>query len=345
MNFTILVTEDCNLNCKYCYEGNNKQKSYMSLDTADKVIEFILNEMKKDPEDKNPLQIVFHGGEPLLNFDIIKYLNKSLNELVRDRQIIYDMTTNGTILNDEIKDFIKDELDSFSISIDGIKESHDENRVFSNGLGSYDLVIKNAKKLLEEGVQIRARMTFNEHNVNNLFESVVNLYKLGFKYIVPAIDFYANWDDDSLEILSNEMDELIEFKKENRQAEISLTNIKMLNKKKGDCFGGTCSFTIDAKGLIYPCTFAVSKANYVIGDIKRGNNCLDEKKIDELKKVNFSDNKACLKCTRHDYCTGVRCKILNKLVTANYDLPPYIVCFEEHLNVRTTKKLLDYCYS
>lgn len=345
MNFTILVTEDCNLNCKYCYEGNNKQKSYMNLGTADKVVEFILNEIKNNPKDKYPLQIVFHGGEPLLNFDIIKYLDRSITKLVVDRPISYHMTTNGTILNDEIKEFIKNKVDSFSISIDGIKESHDENRVFSNGLGSYDLVIKNVKKLLDEGVQIRARMTFNEHNVNNLFESVVNVYKLGFEYIVPAIDSYANWDDDSLETLSNQVEKLIEFKKENEQAEISLTNINLLNKEKGDCFGGICSFTIDAEGLIYPCTFAVSKEDYVIGDIKRGKNCLDEDKINEFRKVNFSENKDCLKCTRYDYCTGVRCKIFNKLVTGNYNLPPYIVCFEEHLNVRTTKKLLDYCYS
>ncbi|MCC0645537.1 MULTISPECIES: radical SAM/SPASM domain-containing protein [unclassified Clostridioides] len=345
MNFTILVTEDCNLNCNYCYEGSNKQKNYMNLDTADRVIEFILNQIKKVPKDKRPLYIVFHGGEPLLNFDIIKYLNKSLNELVKDRKIIYDMTSNGTILNDEIEDFIKDNIGTFSISIDGTKESHDKNRVFSNGSGSYDLVIKNTKKLLEEGIELRARMTFNEYNVNNLFESVVSVNNLGFKYIVPAIDFYANWDDDSLEILSNEIDKLIEFKKENRQAEVSLININMLNKKKGDCFGGICSFNIDAEGLIYPCTFVVSKEDYVIGDIKRGKNCLDENKIDEFKKINFSENKNCLKCTRYNYCTGVRCKILNKLVTGNYNLPPYITCFEEHLNVRTTKKLLDYCYS
>lgn len=345
MNFTILVTEDCNLNCKYCYEGSNKEKRHMNTQIADKVVEFILNEIRKSPEDKHPLQIVFHGGEPLLNFDIIKYLDKSISESVKDRQITYDMTTNGTILNDEIKNFIKEKINSFSISIDGTKESHDKNRIFSNGLGSYDLVIKNVKKLLDEGVQIRARMTFNEYNVSNLFESVVSVYKLGFKYIVPAIDFYANWNDDSLEILSNEIDKLIEFKKENIQAEISLTNIKMLNLKKGHCFGGICSFTIDAKGLVYPCTYAIGNKDYVIGDINKEEYYLDEYRINELKKINSIDNKDCLKCTRYDYCSGVRCKILNKLATGNYHIPPYITCFEEHLNVRVTKKLLDYCYA
>jgi len=342
LNFTILVTEDCNLNCKYCYEGNNKQKSYMNSETADKVVDFILNELKKNPEDKHPLQIVFHGGEPLLNFDIIKYLDKSISKLIIDRQIIYDMTTNGTIFNDEIKNFIKEKVGLFSISIDGTKESHDKNRVFSNGLGSYDIVIKNSKEILEEGIELRARMTFNEHNINNLFESVVNVYELGFKYIVPAIDFYSNWNDDSLDILSDEIDKLIEFKKENSHAEISLTNIPMLNFKKGDCFGGICSFTIDAKGLVYPCTFTACKEDYVIGDVKREVNCLDEDRINELSKISFSENsenKECLRCSRHDYCTGVRCKILNKLVTGNYNLPPYITCFEEHIHVRAINKL------
>lgn len=342
LNFTILVTEDCNLSCKYCYEGNNKKNSYMDSNIADHVVDFIIKEVKKSPEDKRPLQIVFHGGEPLLNFDIIKYLDNQISNLITDRQIIYDMTTNGTILNDEIKNFIKEKMGLLSISIDGTKESHDKNRVFSNGTGSYDLVIKNSKKILDEGIELRARMTFNEQNINNLYESVVNVYKLGFKYIVPAIDFYSNWNDESLKMLSNQIDKLVDFKNQNKQAEISLTNLSMLNFKKGDCFGGVCSFTIDAKGLVYPCTFTVCKDDYVIGDVKKEVECLDNNKINELNKIIFEEsaNDECSCCSRHDYCTGVRCKILNKLVTGNYNLPPYITCFEEHLHVRTIRKLI-----
>lgn len=339
MKFTILVTEDCNLNCKYCYEGNKKKRSHMNLDIADKAIEFILEEIRKNPNDKHPLNIVFHGGEPLLNFEAVKYIYKSLNELVKDRNIIYDMTSNGTLLSEEIKYFIKHNLDTFSISIDGIKESHDENRVFSNGLGSYDLVINNSKKLLDEGIELRARMTFNEYNVKYLYESVKSMYEFGFKYIVPAIDFYGNWGKSSLEVLSNEIDKLIRFKKNNKKAHISLTDIYALNSKKGDCFGGICSFCIDTNGIVYPCTFAVNKDDYIIGDIKI-KNCLNIDKIEELKKVNFSKNSDCTNCTRYEYCRGSRCKILNKLVTDDYYMPPKIVCFEEHMNVKITKELL-----
>lgn len=341
MKFSIMLTEDCNLRCKYCYEGNNKIKNNLDKYTADKVISFILNCLKKELDLEKPLYIVFHGGEPLMNFKIMKYIHNSLSEKVNDRRIIYDITTNGTIINEEIKFFLKDNIDNVSISIDGTKKSHDTNRIFDDGQGSYDLVIKNAKTLLDSGISIRCRMTFNTQNIHNLYESVINLDKYGFKYIVLGIDNYDNWNKHYMDIYSKELERLINYKEIKCRDNISMLNIELINKKKGDCFGGISSFCIDTKGFIYPCTFAVNKEEFIIGNIH--DDCiLNNKKIKELCKIYISQNEKCTGCTRYDYCLGVRCKILNKLVTNEYTNPPCIVCFDEHMKVKTTKALYSY---
>ena len=340
MKFSIMLTEDCNLRCKYCYEGNNKIKNKLDKYTADKVINFILECLKKEL-DNEILYIVFHGGEPLMNFETMKYIHHLLNNKVKDRKIIYDMTTNGTIINEEIKNFLKDNIDNVSISIDGTKESHDSNRVFEDGRGSYDLVIKNAKILIDSGISLRCRMTFNTKNIHELYESVVSMDGLGFKYIVPVIDSYDNWDKTHMDIYSKELEKLVSNKNINSKNNISMLDTKLINIQKGDCFGGINSFCIDTKGFIYPCTLAVNKKEFIIGNVYDDSRALNKEKIEEFCKIYVSQNEKCTGCTRYDYCIGVRCKILNKLITNEYTNPPCIVCFEEHMKFKTAKLLLQ----
>lgn len=340
MKFTIMLTEDCNLRCQYCYEGKNKIKNKLDKDTADKVINFILECLKKRLDDEI-LYIVFHGGEPLMNFETIKYIHHSLSNKVKDRKIIYDITTNGTIINEEIKNFLKNNIDNVSISIDGTRESHDTNRVFEDGRGSYDLVIKNTKILIDSGISLRCRMTFNTKNIHYLYESVVSMDEIGFEFIVPIIDSFDNWDKTSMDIYSKELEKLISNKKLNSKNNISMLDTKLFNRKKGDCFGGVSSFCIDTKGFIYPCTFAVNKKELIIGNVYDDSRAINKEKIKELGKIYASSNEKCIGCTRYDYCIGVRCKILNKLITNEYTNPPCIVCFEEHMNLKTAKMLLQ----
>ena len=147
MNFNIIVTSKCNLRCKYCYEGNNKSHRDMNIDTANKAIDFIANMIAQEETNRRN-RVVFHGGEPMLNFGLIKFIKSRLDKIINGNYAIDYMTTiNGTILNDEMIDFIKQNNIFLSISIDGTKEIHNQNRIYHDGKGSYSILIENLKKL------------------------------------------------------------------------------------------------------------------------------------------------------------------------------------------------------
>lgn len=150
------VTENCNLRCKYCiFSGNYEDfrthaNNTMKLDTAiksvDKFIDYVNKWTESSPE-KQPI-ISFYGGEPLLNYNLIKEVVKYVNS--KQFNTMYSMTTNGTLLNDEIIKFLVDNNFLISVSLDGDKEINDKNRVFPNNLGSFDIVFNNIKKIQNE---------------------------------------------------------------------------------------------------------------------------------------------------------------------------------------------------
>ncbi len=330
MDFTIFVTSKCNLKCKYCYEGNEKSNINMTVDTANKTIEFIANRVK-NLDVERPVNIVFHGGEPLLNFELIKHMLKCITEKI-DREIIFSMTTNGTIMTDEITEYITDHINNISISIDGTRNAHDLNRTFYDGSGSYGIVIHNAKKLLLRDIDVRARMTFNSQNVDELYEGVKFLVEMGFKYIVPVADFYdKRWSEKDIETFKKQVIKIRNLKELNQEQHISLAEIELFNRKKGDCFGGISNFTVAADGNIYPCTFSAGISNFIIGNVYEDK--LLENKVDEFIRIYQEENECCLGCTRYEYCEGVRCKIFNKLITGDYRTPPGIICAMENVLV------------
>lgn len=339
MNVYLLVTSKCNLMCPYCYEGKDKANKDMTLEVADKAVNFIIDKFKEDRSDR-PLTIIFHGGEPLLNFEIIKYITSCIQNVIPENKVRFDMTTNGTIINDEIIRFIKTNIDNISISIDGTKESHNVNRYFSNGNGSYDIVLKNSQRLINEGISVDARMTFNSSTVKGLYEGVESISKMGFRHISPVTDFYDNeWDQKDIEVLENQIDKLIELKNKYPKNKISLIELSLLLRKVGDCFGGFNTLCIDEKGFIYPCAFSFGKSEFIIGNINDENISTD--KLDNLKEIYIDENKDCKGCTRYENCIGTRCKILNKLVTGDYNLPPAIICASQKININTIKRLKE----
>lgn len=147
MNVSLFFTNKCNMKCRYCYEANKMERS-ISYDLLDQTIEFIVNHKQKNGIDK--LSVVTHGGEPLIEFDKIKYFIRNLNKRINN--VEYIMTTNATLLNDEIIEYLSQHYSMLSVSIDGTKQAHNLNRIFQNGNGSYDHVIENAKRLLKKEV-------------------------------------------------------------------------------------------------------------------------------------------------------------------------------------------------
>ena len=155
-SLTLNVTEDCNMRCRYCvFSGNYKgmrthAPKYMNFDVAKRAINYYFSHSLPQVNEVIETTIGFYGGEPLLNFNLIKKCVEYVKELTKkgnNRRMIYSMTTNGTLLNDEIIDFIAQNSFSLIISLDGPKSRHDANRIFKNGSGTFDTVIANIQKI------------------------------------------------------------------------------------------------------------------------------------------------------------------------------------------------------
>lgn len=153
------VTDSCNLACKYCVFSDNYaltknlvSNKHMSKDTAEKAINLfyqtISNQFTENP--KKEYRFTFYGGEPLLNFEVVKFSVEYIKKLFKDKRFMFALTTNGTLLNEDMVKYLSDNNVSLAISFDGCEEEHNRNRVFRNGEGSFKTVIENIKMIKEK---------------------------------------------------------------------------------------------------------------------------------------------------------------------------------------------------
>ncbi len=327
------VTTKCNLDCHYCYEGHQKSNRIMSEETADKSIKYICELLSKN--NMNKLDIQFHGGEPLLNYNLIKYIVKKVNKLAAERKLVvkYGITTNGVLLDDERINYLLTNIkDNISISIDGAKESHDYYRVFKNGEGSYDKVMLNISKIIENKDLITARMTFNSTTVNNLYTNVIHLLEKGFAKIVSIPDYFdKTWNDTSMAVLLEQMLKLKKYHSTlSNKDKISISLIELNFYKKGICSGGTHNIHILPDGNIYPCSYAVGQQEMILDNIYNSISSF-EQNVNELLKLNNLANEDCAGCTNYNCCVCTRCKIVNKTLVGEYHKPSPVICMIENI--------------
>lgn len=334
MDITFWTTMDCNLDCAYCYNraNNNIKKEYMPYDTAKKAIELFMGMDKFDSDD---LYIDFHGGEPLLNCEIIEnIMNKFEQKIPRDR-ITYGITTNGTIQTDAAKHILK-KIDNISVSIDGNRENHNRYRVYSDGRGSFDNVLTFAKEL-QNYKNIRVRMTVTRQTLPNMKETIVFLINEGFKEIVPVLDMYDNrWKEEDEEIVLEEFQKVKKYLDNNDLENIRVGWVsKMPFTLKGICSGGIDGFHVLPTGDIYPCSMVVGDEEWKIGDVENG---LDNEKIKLIQTINGETVKSCEGCNFYNYCEGSRCKLVNKKITGDFFEASAVTCLQS----RVALKMMNY---
>ncbi|SFE91154.1 radical SAM/SPASM domain-containing protein [Peptostreptococcus sp. D1] len=326
MNFTVVVTDDCNLRCSYCYE-KNKKYYYMTEETAIKIVEYVYNAIERRvrlyPEEiKYRNTVVFHGGEPLLNFKVIKCITEGLQKF--DYKFRYEMTTNGTIYSDEISSFIKNNNIELSVSIDGTKYYHDKNRKFVNGNGSFDLVISNISKFIKRDINIRARITINPESIVELCNSINYLSEKGINLFAISENFYnEDWYEDDIRNLKLEIEKI---RKLDKEILTSFTDRNDVFKIKSDCFGGLNSIVFDPVGTIYPCVFSLNNNWYKLGDLNSNNEDVTKKAMNLHEWLEMKPS-LCKSCGIRETCSGYKCKILNNIINRNNDTsPPVITC-------------------
>lgn len=327
LTFTIWTTSYCNFNCRYCYETENKPSNFMDIETASRVIEYIRAQTVKN--NKKTVWITFHGGEPMLNTRVIKYV---LDVLEKDEDITYftSITTNGSVMDDEI--FRR--INEVSVSLDGQKESHNKNRVNHQNEGTYDLIINNIENILKlRNNNVRLRMVVTPDNTDELFDNIVYVASLGFTEIVPGIDVFSNeWTNEKFRTLYEQLIKLKRYREENwydKRINIAILDEKVVKKK--NCEVGTDGYQIGVNGLLYHCMYTANDPTHSIGNIIDG---VDEKKAEEINCLNRIKPDVCEGCTDQPYCEAQRCLILNKLTTGDYYSPSPVLCKYECLKLK-----------
>ncbi len=309
-NVNIWLTTKCNLKCSYCYV--KKDGIDMNYDTAEKIVHYLKRNANYN------VVIRFHGGEPTLKNDLMKYFITELVELNPK----YAFTTNGTILTQEILDLVAENNISISVSVDGSKKIHDKYRVNANNEGTYNKTIKNLSKYKKiKGVIVR--MTVTPETVQDLFEGYAELYNKGYRAVGFAPDITSEWNQESLENYDNQFRKILTLFSEEHKS-MFLKAYKSLTFRSVKCNGGLSTVQIDVNGNIYPCTYTVGSRSEVCGSVKDGYNIEKYKKyLNKLEKIKIE---RCVNCEFNKVCKFKSCKLRHKVENGEYNLPSKAYC-------------------
>ena len=312
------IAHDCNLRCKYCFADEGEyhgRRGLMSEEVGKAALDFLV----KNSGNRKNLEVDFFGGEPLMNWDVVKKIVEYGRSIEKDagKNFRFTLTTNGTLLNDEILDFANKEMGNIVLSIDGRKEVNDFMRPKRGGQGCYDEIVPKFQKVAESRHQLRyfVRGTFTHNNLD-FSEDVKHLYELGFKQISvePVVaqpsDWYALKDED-IPVLCDEYDKLAKFylkkKKEGKGFNFFHFNIDLeqgpcVAKRLSGCGSGCEYLGVTPWGELYPCHQFVGNEKFIMGNVFDGITRDDIR--EEFLKSNVYSREECGKCFARYYCSG-----------------------------------------
>ncbi len=312
------IAHDCNLACRYCFAEEGEYKGHrelMSFEVGKKALDFLI----QNSGNRRNLEVDFFGGEPLMNWQVVKDLVRygREQEEIHNKKFRFTLTTNGILLDDEVMDFVNREMSNVVLSIDGRKEVNDRMRPSRNGKGSYELILPKFQKLAESRNQTNyyVRGTFTHNNLD-FSEDVKHLADLGFKQIsvepVVALpeDSYAITEED-LPILYEEYDRLaklmLEYKKQGKDFNffhfmIDLSGGPCVAKRLSGCGSGTEYLAVTPWGDLYPCHQFVGIPEFLMGNVDEG--IVKPELREEFKQCNVYSKDKCKDCFAKFYCSG-----------------------------------------
>ena len=312
------IAHDCNLACKYCFakEGEyHGRRALMSLETGKKALDFLV----ASSGNRINLEVDFFGGEPLMNWNVVKALvayGRSL-EKPYNKRFRFTLTTNGVLLDDEIMKFLNREMSNLVLSIDGRKEVNDRMRPHRGGQGSYDEIVPKFIEAAKSRNQMNyyVRGTFTRYNLD-FAKDVVHLADLGFEQIsvepvvADASKDYAIREED-IETLLEEYDKLaLEYLKRKKEGKgfqffhfmIDLESGPCVAKRLSGCGSGGEYLAVTPWGDLYPCHQFVGNEEFLMGNVEDGVLRADIK--EQFKHCNVYAKEACKSCFAKFYCSG-----------------------------------------
>ena len=333
------VAHDCNLRCSYCFASEGDfgcGRELMPLETAKKSVDFII---ENSGGIKN-LEMDFFGGEPLMNWNVVKETVKYARSLEKkyNKNFRFTLTTNGILLDDEKIDFINEEIYDVVLSLDGRKEINDKYRITKTKNGSYDIVVPKFQKLISRrgNKSYYVRGTYTKDNLD-FTKDVKHLYDLGFKNISmePVLcdkKFKASVNEEDINQVLNEYEnlcrELIKMKKSGKEINFFNFNIDLdkgpcvLKRLKG-CGCGNDYVAITPNGDIFSCHQLVGEDEFKMGNVNVGTFDDDIKK--RFLNTSIYHKEKCKNCWVKFYCSG-GCAAKNYQHCGNIMIPFDINC-------------------
>ncbi len=312
------IAHDCNLACQYCFaeEGEyHGRRALMSFEVGKQALDFLI----ASSGSRRNLEVDFFGGEPLMNWQVVKDLTAygREQEKLHGKKFRFTLTTNGVLLNDEVMEFANREMSNVVLSIDGRQEIHDKMRPFRNGKGSYELVVPKFRKLAKSRNQNNyyVRGTFTRNNLD-FCRDVLHLADLGFKQIsvepvvAPPEAPYAIREED-IPVLCEQYDQLAAEMVKRHGTEkdfnffhfmIDLTGGPCVYKRLSGCGSGTEYLAVTPWGDLYPCHQFVGEEKFLMGNVFDG--IWNTQLRDEFKGCNVYAKEKCRNCFAKFYCSG-----------------------------------------
>ena len=345
------ISHDCNMSCEYCFAGKGDYGTtggkLMSEETGTNAVKFLM----KNSKNRKNLEVDFFGGEPLLNFDVVKNIVFKTRELEKkyNKNVRFTLTTNGTLLNGDKIDFINEHISNIVLSLDGLQETNDNMRKYNGGEGSYSKIVPLYQKLIEKREKYKdyyIRGTFTGKNLN-FAKDVIHMRELGFinVSIEPVVatedNDYAIRKED-LPVIFREYETLAReiIRRERKQENIfnffhfniDLENGPCVYKRSKGCGSGSEYLAVTPDGNIYPCHQFAGNEKYMLGNVNTDDVKLNKDLMKNFHGNNIITNEHCKKCWAKYFCGG-GCAANNEKFAGEIYSPYEIACEMEKKRV------------
>lgn len=312
------IAHDCNLACKYCFAGEGEycgDRSLMSFEVGKQAFDFLI----ANSGTRKNLEVDFFGGEPLMNFEVVKQLVAYAREQekIHNKNFRFTLTTNGVLLDEEVMDFANKEMYNVVLSLDGRKETNDRMRVSRNGKGSYDLIVPKFKEMVKRrgDKEYYIRGTYTHYNTD-FTKDILHMADLGFtklamEPVVASPDAPYALKEEDLPILFDQYEKLAaEMVRREKNGKgftffhymIDLEGGPCIAKRIAGCGVGTEYVAVTPWGDLYPCHQFVGDENYLLGNVFDG--ITNEEVRSRFKMCNIYTRPQCNDCFARLYCSG-----------------------------------------
>ena len=312
------VAHTCNLNCEYCFAAQGKyhgERALMSFEVGKRALDFLV----ENSGTRHNLEVDFFGGEPLMNFDVVKRLVEYARSIENEKgkHFRFTLTTNGMLIDDDVIDFANREMDNVVLSLDGSREVNDRFRKTAGGQGSFDVIVPKFQKFVKArgDKSYYMRGTFTHFNPD-FTKDIQTMLDLGFNelsmepVVCPPADAYALTEEDKQTVLKEYEKLAVMMLEREKQGKpftfyhymLDLEGGPCIYKRISGCGSGTEYLAVTPTGELYPCHQFVGNKDYLMGDIWQGVTRTDTR--DKFKRCNAYSRKECDDCWARLYCSG-----------------------------------------